>query len=257
MDGRARVAIGAEHENLITVFGARVTRVAVVTDDLFCARRQGRFRRNAEPHESHLAPSPETEDAVQARPASLFEMEAAGLDLALMVFEHTGGAEHAYSRAPREVAGVAWANEIAFVEHHRRDRIVVRGTFAGHYVDADDEQQFVGKKVAEGAAAGGAVGALLGPAGLAAGLVAGGMAGGGATEHSASRLRSALFDEVRREAPQGFSAVILLASPQHIDAMQSALEGQHGRLVRHRLSPQATQALRAAVADSPSAAPRP
>ena len=184
-------------------------------------------------------------------------MKAVGLDLALMVFEHTGGAEQAYSRAPREVAGVAWANEIAFVEHHRRDRIVVRGTFAGRYVDADDEQEFVGKKMAEGAAAGGAAGALLGPPGLAAGLVAGGMAGGVATEYSGPRLRSALFDEVRREVPQGSSAVILLASPEHVDAMVSALEGQHGRLVRHRLSPEATEALRAAVADSPSAAPRP
>jgi uncharacterized membrane protein len=184
-------------------------------------------------------------------------MEPAGLDLALMVFEHTDGAEEAYSRAPREVAGVAWADEIAFVEHHRRDRIVVRGTFAGHYVDADDEQEFVGKKMAEGAAAGGAAGALLGPAGLAVGLVAGGMVGGVATEHAGPQLRSALFDEVRREVPQGSSAVILLASPEHIDAMVSALEGHNGRLVRHQLSPEATQALRAAVADSPSAAPRP
>ena len=92
-------------------------------------------------------------------------MEAVGLDLALMVFEHTGGAEQAYSRAPREVAGVPWAEEIAFVEHHRRDRIVVRGTFAGHYVDADDEHEFIGRKTVEGALAGGAAGALLGPAG--------------------------------------------------------------------------------------------
>jgi uncharacterized membrane protein len=184
-------------------------------------------------------------------------MEPVGLDLALMVFEHTGGAEQAYSRAPREVAGVAWADEIAFVEHHRRDRIVVRGTFAGHYVDADDEQQFVGKPMAEGAVAGAAAGALFGPAGLAAGLVAGGMVGGVATEHSGPRLRSALFDEVRSEVPQGSSAVVLLASPQHIDAMVSALGEQGGRLVRHRLSPEAAQALQAAVADSPSAAPPP
>jgi uncharacterized membrane protein len=184
-------------------------------------------------------------------------MEAVGLDLALMVFEHTGGAEQAYARAPREVAGVAWADEIAFVEHHRRDRIVVRGTFAGHYLDADDEEKFVGKKMAEGAVAGGAVGVLGGPPGLAVGFLAGGMAGGVATERSGPRLRSALFDEVRREVPQGSSAVILLASPRHIDAMVSALEGQGGRLVRHQLSPDATQALQAAVADSPSAAPPP
>lgn len=181
-------------------------------------------------------------------------MEPVGLDLALMVFEHTGGAENAYSRAPREVEGVAWANEVAFVEHHGRDRIVVRGTFAGHYVDADDEQQFVGRKMAEGAVEGGAVGLLLGPAGLAAGFVAGGLAGGVVTEHSGPQLRGALFDEVRKEVPEGSSAVILLAPVAHVDAMVTALKPQGGRLVRHHLTPEATKALQAAVADSPSVA---
>jgi uncharacterized membrane protein len=184
-------------------------------------------------------------------------MEPAGLDLALMVFEHTGGAEQAYSRAPREVGGVTWADQIAFVEHHRRDRTVVRKTFAGHHIDADDEQEFVGHKTVEGALGGGVAGALLGPAGLAAGAVAGGMAEGVAGEHSGPRLRSALFDEVRNEVPEGSYAVILLAAPEHIDAMVTAVEGQGGRLVRHRPTPEATQALQAAVADSPSAAPQP
>ena len=184
-------------------------------------------------------------------------MEPVGLDLALMVFAHTGGAEQAYSRAPREVGGLMWADEVAFVEHHRRDRIVVRGVFAGHYVDADDELHFVGKKMAEGAVAGATAGVVLGPPGFAAGFVAGGVAGGVATEHSGPQLRSALFDDVRREVPEGSSAVILLASPEHINAMASALKGHGGRLVRHRLTPEATEALRAAVADSPSAAPRP
>ncbi|MGZ4342505.1 MAG: DUF1269 domain-containing protein [Solirubrobacteraceae bacterium] len=181
-------------------------------------------------------------------------MQPVGLDLALMVFEHTEGAEEAYSRAPREVDGVAWAEEVAFVEHHRRDRIVVRGTFAGHYVDADDEQDFVGRRVAEGAVEGGAVGLLLGPPGLAAGFVAGGIAGGVASEHVGPQLRGELFDEVRKEVPQGSSAVILLAPAEHVDAMVAALEPLGGRLVRHHLTPEATQALQAAVAESPSVA---
>ena len=151
---------------------------------------------------------------------------------------------------------MAWAEEIAFVEHHRRDRIVVRGTFAGHYVDADDEQEFVGRKTVEGALAGGVAGLLLGPPGVAVGLTAGGMAGGVANEDSAPRLRSALYDLARGEVPEGSSAVILLAAPEHIDAMVAALEGHGSRLVRHRLAPEVTQALQAAVADSPSAAPR-
>ncbi len=179
------------------------------------------------------------------------------MDFALMVFEHTGGAEHAYGDAVSQASGEPWAQEVAFIEHHRRDRIVVRGTFAGHYVDADDEADFIGRKTAEGAVAGGAAGLLFGPAGLAVGLVAGGMAGGVANEHSGPRLRSALFDELRDEVPEGSSAVILMARPEDVDAMVSALESHRGRLVRHHLTPEGAEVLTSAVAGSPSAAPRP
>jgi uncharacterized membrane protein len=184
-------------------------------------------------------------------------MEPNGLDFALVVFEHTEGAEQAYSRAPRSMDGVAWADQIAFVEHHRRNRIVVRGTFAGRYVDADDESEFVGKKTAEGAIAGGAVGLFAGPLGLAVGLVGGGLAGGVAQERNSPHLRSAFFDEVRREVPEGSSAVIMMASTDHVDAMVSALEGHGGRLVRHHLSAEDAKALEDAVAGDPTAAPPP
>jgi uncharacterized membrane protein len=182
-------------------------------------------------------------------------MEADGVDFAAMVFEHTGGAEEAYSRAPASVGGVAWAREVAFVEHHRRNRIIVRGTFAGRYVDADDELEFIGAKTAEGVVAGGAVGLLFGPAGLAVGLVGGGLAGGVAQERNSPHLRSAFFDEVRREVPEGDSAVIMMAAPDHVDAMVAALEGRGGRLVRHHLSVEEAKALENAVADDPEAAP--
>lgn len=180
-----------------------------------------------------------------------------GLDLALMVFKHTEGAERAYARVLDDVAGMPWTNEIAFVEHHGRDRIVVRGTVAGHYVDADDAEQFIGARTVEGALGGAAVGAVLGPAGFAAGLVGGGLAGSVSEERSSPHLRSALFDEVRREVPEDASAVLLLAAAEHVDAMVQALEPQGGRLLRQQLPPETAQALQAAVADSPSAAPKP
>jgi uncharacterized membrane protein len=182
-------------------------------------------------------------------------MDTNGLDIAFMVFDHTDGAEQAYSRAPRSVEGVAWADQVAFVEHHRRNRIVVRGTFAGRYVDADDEQEFIGAKTAEGVVAGGAVGLLFGPAGLAVGLVSGGLAGGVAQERGSPHLRSAFFDEVRREVPEGHSAVIMMAPSDHVDAMIRALEGHSGRLVRHHLSADEAKALEDAVAGDPTAAP--
>src|ERR1700727_3913222 len=105
-------------------------------------------------------------------------MEATGPDFALMGFKHTEGAERASADAVSRVSGEPWAQEIAFVEHHQRDRIVVRGTFAGHYVDADDAGDFIGDRTAEGVIAGGADGLLFGPAGLAVGLLAGRVAGG-------------------------------------------------------------------------------
>jgi uncharacterized membrane protein len=179
------------------------------------------------------------------------------LEFAVIVYQHTGGAEQAYSRAPSEVDGVAWAQEIAFVEHHRHDRLLVRGTFAGHYVDADDAQELLGRGTAEGAIAGGAVGLLFGPAGLAVGIVGGGMTGSLAQEHPETRLRSAFFNELRSEVPEGSSALVMMAAPEHVDAMVAAVEGSNGRVVRHQLTPEAAAALRDAVADSPEAAPPP
>jgi uncharacterized membrane protein len=181
---------------------------------------------------------------------------AADIDFGLMVFEHTEGAERAYGKVAGQTSAEAWAREVSFVEHHRHDRMVVRGTFAGHYVDADDEA-FIGPRTAEGAAAGAAVSLLFGPLGLAVGFVGGGTAGSVSEEHAGPRLRSALFDELRAEVPQGSSAVVLMAPSREVDAMAAALPGQGGRLVRHRLTAEGADLLRDAVAGSPSAAPRP
>ena len=37
--------------------------------------------------------------------------------------------------------------------------------------------------------------------------------------------------------------MVLLAAPEHVDAMVAALDGKHGRLVRRRLTAEAAQAL--------------
>lgn len=184
-------------------------------------------------------------------------MDSAGTDFALMVFDHTGGAERAYGNVAGQASAEPWAREVGFVEHHGHDRMVFRGTFAGHYVDADDDADFIGRRTGEGAVAGAAVGLLFGPLGLAVGFVGGGVTGGVAQEHSGPRLRSALFDELRAEVPQGSSAVVLMAGSGDVDAMAGALGAQGGRLVRHRLTADGVELLRAAVADSPSAVPRP
>ena len=178
------------------------------------------------------------------------------LDLALEVFEHTHGADHAYADVLDAVGDTPWIHEIALVEHHHRDRIVVRGSFAGRYVNVEDESDPIGERTVEGALTGAVAGAFFGPAGLAAGLVGGGMVGG-AAQAGIPELHDAFFDEVRADVPQGSSAVMLLAAPDHVDAMTAAFEGHSGRLVRRHLSPEAAQALEAAVAGSPPAAAPP
>jgi uncharacterized membrane protein len=175
------------------------------------------------------------------------------LDLALMVFDRVEGAERAYSDLRGVPAGAPWAHEIAFVEHHRHDRIVVRGTFAGRYVDVDDEGDVIGKRTAEGALTGAVAGAFFGPPGFAVGLVAGATAGGLDEAAHVPHLHDTFLDEMRGEVPEKSSAILLLASPEHVDALGAAFDGRRGRLVRHHLSPEAAHALEAAVAGSPRA----
>ena len=174
------------------------------------------------------------------------------LDLALMVFDHIPGAEHAYADVLDASREAPWIHEIAFVEHHRHDRIVVRGTFAGRYVDVDDEGDVViGKRTGEGALTGAVVGLFFGPAGFAVGIVGGATAAGLSGARHAPHLHDAFLDEVRGEVPEKSSALLLLAAPEHVDAMVAAFEGRGGRLVRHHLSPEEATALEAAVAGRP------
>ena len=179
------------------------------------------------------------------------------LDLAVVVFRHMDDADHAYADARDVARDAVWLREAAIVEHHRHDRIEVRGSVGGHYVDAGDERDAIGKKAVEGALTGALVGVVFGPAGMAAGFAAGGTAGGVRQAESGPHLHSALFDEVRADVPQKSSAIVLLAAAEHVDEMVAALEGgrRQGRLIRRRLSDEAAASLQEAVASSPPLAP--
>jgi uncharacterized membrane protein len=177
------------------------------------------------------------------------------LDLALLVFHHIEGAERAYAAMLETSGPQPWIHEVSFVEHHRHDRIVVRGTFAGRYVDVDGRGDVIGKRTAEGALTGAMVGFIFGPAGLAVGLVAGGTVGGLSESEHAPHLHDTFLDEIRAEVPVKSSALLLLAGPEHVDEMIAALDGHGGRLVRHHLTPDAARGLEAAVAGDPRATP--
>src|SRR4051794_15363108 len=126
----------------------------------------------------------------------LLSMPAMSLDLALIVFARIERAEHAYASVLETSGAGPWVHELAFVEHHRHDRIVVRGPFAGRYVDVDDRGDVIGKRTAEGALTGGVAGLFFGPAGLAVGLVAGAAAGGLSEADHAAHLHDAFLDEI-------------------------------------------------------------
>jgi uncharacterized membrane protein len=175
------------------------------------------------------------------------------LDLALLTFPHTEGAEHAYSDVRERAAGQPWLEEIAFVEHHGHDRLVLRGTVAGHYLDVDDHGDLIGPRAAKGAVTGAAVGLIFGPPGLAVGLTAGATTGAFSESDSAPRVHDVFFDEVRAAVPEGSSALVLVAAPEHVVQMAEAFAGK-GMLARHHLTPEQADALLASLADDPAAA---
>jgi len=72
-------------------------------------------------------------------PPPLPEPATAERDIAVMTFPHLDGAERAYADALEADRGAAWLREVAFVEHHRHDHVLMRGTFAGRYLDVDAE----------------------------------------------------------------------------------------------------------------------
>jgi uncharacterized membrane protein len=89
---------------------------------------------------------------------------------------------------------------------------------------------------------------------LAVGLVTGGTVGGMKESEHAPHLHDAFLDAVRAEVPLKSSALLLLAAPEHVDAMVATLADSGGRLVRHHLTPDAARALEAAVAGAPRVA---
>jgi uncharacterized membrane protein len=177
------------------------------------------------------------------------------VDAAIMSFDHIEGAEREYASARDRFAGAPWLDKVAFVEVHHRDRIVVRGTILGHWVDIEDEGDFIGRDTAVGAIAGVLVGLALGPPGWAAGFVAGGLVGGVEEANHIPTLRGPAFDEIRKDVPKNSSAVLLVSEAPDVDDMIAAFRDRPGRLARYRLSPDAMGELESALANAPAAAP--
>jgi uncharacterized membrane protein len=173
------------------------------------------------------------------------------LDLVVIVFGRIEDAELAYADARERAPDAPWINEVAFVEHHWHDRIVMRGTFAGRYVYVDDLGDATGPDAVVGALTGALVGSIFGPAGFATGLVGGASIGGYIDSVYTKDPQGDLFEEVRRDIPEGSSAVLLLAAPEHADAMIDAFDNLGGTVIRRTLTDEQVERLTAAVQDAP------
>ena len=92
-------------------------------------------------------------------------------EFALVAFDGVNTAAEIFARGrDRSGATGRWQDQVGLVEHHGDGHLVLRGTFAGHYVDVDEAAHVSEAGAAKGWRAGALAGFLLTPAGFAVGL---------------------------------------------------------------------------------------
>jgi uncharacterized membrane protein len=177
------------------------------------------------------------------------------LDFALVRFPGEGTATEAYvAGSDRSGAGARWVREIGFVEHHHNGHLVVRGTFAGHYVDVDEALHVSERGAGEGFVGGAAVGLLLGPPGIAVGMALGAILGSQVGERSETdREPSLLADQLRTAVPRSDSAIVLIGPAADVDEMLAAIAERGGEVVRHTFTADEAAVLQASLSEAPAA----
>lgn len=177
------------------------------------------------------------------------------IEIALARYGSPEAADHVYSRARQNAPQDDWVSEVALVEMHQNGRVVLRGTFAGHFVSIDEYGDPDAGTVAGGAMTGAVVGALLGPAGFTGGLILGGMLGARVSSTGHEQEDGPLLEGLRRELKRRSSAILLLADSTLVDAMIAALEPAPEHVYRRALADEEVRELERSVADAPPAAP--
>ena len=183
-----------------------------------------------------------------------------GSEFALVTFDGINGAAEAFAAA-RDRSGEAapWTSEVGFVEHHENGNLVMRGTFAGHYVDADEAIHVSGRGTEEGVTIGAVIGTLVaGPLGLAVGTVLGGTIGSQVGEPSETDAEpEPLAERLRDAVPRSSSAIVVIADAGDVDQMIAALGATGDQVARRSLSPDDVAAVKASLSASPAASPGP
>jgi uncharacterized membrane protein len=181
------------------------------------------------------------------------------LDFALLALHGTNSAAEAFADArDRSDRDAPWVRDVGLVEHHENDRLVLRGTFAGRYVDVDENLHTSEHGRDVGAGVGALLGALLGPLGFAEGVVVGGQLG--ATFGKPDEVDPeppVLIAQLRAALPLASSAIALLAKAPDVDEMVAAVDGGGAVLTRRTLSAEEVTALEAALRAWPAASSGP
>lgn len=173
------------------------------------------------------------------------------MDIAGVAFADVNQAVEAYATAcDRAVPRESWQDQVGFVEHHEDGHLVLRGTFAGRYVDVDEAAHVSEDGAARGFRAGALAGLFLTPAGFAVGSVLGALVG--SQEGEASERDSEptlLVEKLRAAIPAPGSAVVLAADADVVDSMLSAFAPSEGQVTRNTLSEDQVAALEATLSD--------
>jgi uncharacterized membrane protein len=181
------------------------------------------------------------------------------LEFALLPFSGVNSASKAFAAARDRSRSAPWISKVGFVEHHANGHLVLRGTFAGHYVDDDEALHVSERGAAEGGAGGAVVGALLaGPLGFALGTVLGAIIGSQAGKPSERDVEpEALVERLRGAVPLSGSAIVSIADADDIDALVAAIGDTSGQVTRKALTPDEVAAVQASLSAAPAASPGP
>lgn len=218
-------------------------------------------RRWRERRPCRVEPRPGRRDRRLRRGAALAAaiLVAVTLDLALIGFRGEPTASSVFGTMRDRVGTEApWTHEVAVIEHGHNNRVSIRGTFDGHYVDVEESDHVSQSGAAKGALTGVLIGAVLGPPGWAVGFALGGIIGGDVGRPTETEVApEVLVAELRDAVPRGQSAIALLAAPEHVDAMLAALHEKHESVLRRTLTVAQAAAILASVSEAPQASSGP
>lgn len=188
-------------------------------------------------------------------------MSTTSLELAVVRFDGENTAVESYTRARDTVpyrasaARPAWTHDVGFVERHKDGRLLLRGTFAGHYLDVDEGDALSQRGGGEGAATGGLIGVLAGPPGIAVGLVVGAIAGSHLAKPDEVEAEPELVaTRIRDAVPPSASALVMIAPSAEVDELMSAIGDEAAGTTRRPLSDGEAEAIEASLDGAPPAA---